>query len=529
MRLKHLAPLLATAGLLTTTLPLVSATQAAAAPADSYLNQKPSWQRCQSDEPTPESFECATLKVPLDYQKPDGPTIDLAISRLKSTNPDKRRGVLLINPGGPGAPALDHPLNLVERGIPKEVQEQYDLIGFDPRGVGKSSPITCGLTTPEEKNTDRPYRPETFDSDITWAKVFADKCRQNAGAQLPYITTRNTARDMDTIRTVLGENKISYLGASYGTYLGAVYTQMFPDRTDRFVLDSGVDPARAWRGMQQTWATEAEPAFARWTQWAAEHDKEYGLGDSPQAVADTFWQLVEHAEREPIDMGVPWTAAKIRSAMRQLAFTPSPPGAYLLMGLKAAAEGKPLPSEINRPETKKLLDSINPTTSSPAAAGDGQSPADNVDAVMWAVQCGDTQWPTEPGQYAQDAARDKKAHPLYGDIASNIQPCAFWDKPTEPATPMNQQANVLIVQNQWDAQTPLVSGQGLNHALKGSRMITVTGGQGHILYPRNNCAAAPVNEYLTTGKLPAQNTTCTNPEDTSEPDSITPPNGSDRF
>ncbi|MFE5540627.1 alpha/beta fold hydrolase [Streptomyces sp. NPDC056519] len=119
--------------------------------------------------------------------------------------------------------------------------------------------------TVEEVPADRPYRPETFDSDVTWANTVADKCRQKAGDVLPHITTRNTARDMDTVRAVLGEEQISYLGASYGTYLGTVYTQMFPDRTDRVVLASGVGPALARRGMQQALSERSVPAFDRWT------------------------------------------------------------------------------------------------------------------------------------------------------------------------------------------------------------------------------------------------------------------------
>ncbi|MFB7057526.1 alpha/beta fold hydrolase, partial [Streptomyces vinaceus] len=264
--MKRLAPMLAAAGLVATTVPLLSATQASAAPAAEYTPQKPAWQRCSTDQPA--SYECATIKVPLDYRRPQGRTIDLAISRIKSENPAKRHGAMLLNPGGPGGPGLDLPLMMNEL-MPKDVRDQYDLIGFDPRGVGASTPITCGMTDTEQ-NFDRPYKEETFPADVAWARTVADKCREKSGSVLPFITTRNTARDMDAIRAALGEKKISYVGYSYGTYLGAVYTQMFPQRSDRFVLDSGVDPQRIWRGMIQVWATEAEPAFKRWTQWTAQ-------------------------------------------------------------------------------------------------------------------------------------------------------------------------------------------------------------------------------------------------------------------
>ncbi|MFJ8565745.1 alpha/beta hydrolase [Streptomyces sp. NPDC093514] len=500
MRLKRrLAPLLAAAGLLATTVPLLSATQASAAPASSgHLRQKPAWHRCSPELPA--SYECATLKVPLDYRRPDGSTIDLAISRMRSENPAKRHGAMLLNPGGPGGPGLDLPL-VMNEAMPKDVREQYDLIGFDPRGVGASSPLTCGLTDTEQ-NFNRAYRPETFGSDVTWARTVADKCREKAGSVLPHITTRNTARDMDTIRAVLGERKLSYLGYSYGTYLGAVYSQMFPDRTDRFVLDSGVDPQRIWRGMIQVWATEAEPAFARWTQWAAQRSAEYGLGETPKAVSETFWGLVARADKEPIEFdGLKVDGDMIRAA-RGVFFYPAQ-ATPMVVALKAAADDRPLPAGMTVTQLKRLL-----------TGGDEPEPTDNTTAVFWAVVCGDTgSWPRYTEQYERDAAKDKARYPLYGDFASNIKPCAFWDRPAEAATPMNKKANVLTVQNEWDSQTPLVSGQGLHRALKGSRMVLAAGGEGHgvYLFDTTSCANAPVNAYLTTGRLPAQDVTCQNP------------------
>lgn len=524
MRMKRLAPLLATAGLIASTVPLLTATQVSAASAPEYLSQKPSWQRCSPDQPG--SYECATLKVPLDYRRPQGATIDLAISRVKSENPAKRHGVMLLNPGGPGGSGLDLPLMAGEL-MPKDVRDQYDLVGFDPRGVGASSPISCGLTDTEQ-NFDRPYRPETFSSDVTWARTVADKCREKAGSVLPHITTRNTARDMDTIRAVLGERKLSYLGYSYGTYLGAVYSQMFPERTDRFVLDSGVDPQRIWRGMIQVWATEAEPAYARWTEWAAGRSAEYGLGDTPKAVSDTFWALVARADREPIDFeGQKVDGDLIRSA-RGVFFYPAQ-ASGLITALKAAAEGKPLPAAPSAADLKRLL------TGDRAA----EPASDNGTAVFWAVVCGDTgSWPRYAEQYERDAAKDKVKYPLYGDFASNIKPCAFWDRPVEAATPMKKKANVLTVQNEWDSQTPLTSGQGLHRALKGSRMVLVAGGEGHGVYLTDptSCADAQVNSYLTTGRLPAEDVTCQTAAAPAERrDAVTPskplpfPAGSGRF
>ncbi|MFF6794198.1 alpha/beta hydrolase [Streptomyces filamentosus] len=467
------------------------ATEAAAlAP---FARQKPRWSRC--DAQAPAEFECATIEVPLDYARPGGRRLDLAISRVKATSPRDRRGVLLINPGGPGGQGLDMPLYIGAQ-LPDAVKRRYDLIGFDPRGVGQSSPVSCGLNA-EEMDWQRPYKAATWDKDVRWARTVAEKCRARNGAVLPHLTTRNTARDLDVVRAVLGEKKISYLGYSYGTYLGAVYTQLFPRRADRFVLDSAVDPARIWRGMFQVWAEGAEPAFTRWTRWTAERDAAYGLGDTPDEVRTAFWDLVARADRDPVDLdGRLWTGDAIR-AERPLFFYPAY-AADAVARLKAAAEGRtPAPAPATAPD-RALLPSFARAV-----------PEDNMDASFWSVVCGDTRaWPRDPEQYRRDALRDKAAYPLYGDFASHIKPCAFWGNGSEPATRIGNTVRALVLQNEWDSQTPLVSGQGLRRVMKGARMVTVLDGEGHGVYGSGSCADATATAYLTTGRLPALDTTC---------------------
>ncbi|MEV5675703.1 MULTISPECIES: alpha/beta hydrolase [unclassified Streptomyces] len=514
MRRRRLVPLLAVS--VTATLaPALATSTATAAPAaapstasssaaksalDRYVKQKPRWKRCEADAPA--SFECATIKVPLDYRVPGGKRIDLAISRIKSTAPGKRRGVLLSNPGGPGGEGIYMPLGMQDR-LPSSARQKYDLIGFDPRGVGRSTPVSCGLT-PEEEDWLRPYKEETFDKDVAWARGVADKCREKAGDTLPHITTRNTARDMDLLRAVLGEKKISYVGYSYGTYLGAVYTQLFPGRADRFVLDSAVDPARAWRGMVQWWAEGAEPAFDRWTAWAAGRSEKYDLGDTPKKVDRTFWNLVAQADEKPIEVdGQPVTGDDIRSGMRGAVFFPQE-ATEAIVELKKAAAGVPA--------SAKKLAAFAGSGKAGAAGGAAEAPSDNMTASFWAVVCGDNSaaWPRDPETYRREAVQDKGRYPLYGDFTSSIKPCAFWDKSVEPATKVNNKVGSLVVQNEWDPQTPLPSGQALHANLKGSRMVTVLGGEGHGVYPNGNaCTDGTVTGYLLTGKLPAKDVTCT--------------------
>lgn len=509
MRSRRLVPLLALS--ITATLaPALATSTATAAPAatppsagksvlDRYAKQKPQWKRCETDAPA--TFQCATIKVPLDYRKPGGERIDLAISRIKTTAPGKRHGVLLSNPGGPGGEGLYMPLGMVES-LPASTRQKYDLIGFDPRGVGRSTPVSCGLE-PEEENWLRPYKEETFDADVAWARTVADKCEEKAGDVLPHITTRNTARDMDLLRAVLGEKKISYVGYSYGTYLGAVYTQLFPRRADRFVLDSAVDPERAWRGMIQWWAEGAEPAFDRWTGWAAERSGKYGLGDTPKKVEGTFWDLVARAGEDPIDLdGQLVTGDDIRSGMRAAVFSPQS-ATEAFVELKKAADGKPV-------RTEKLEAFIQPEGRRAAGAA-AEAPADNGTASFWAVVCGDNSaaWSRDPESYRRDAIADKGRYPIFGDFASSIKPCAFWDRSEERATEVKNKVTSLVVQNEWDSQTPLPSGQALHRQLKGSKMVTVLGGEGHGIYPSGNaCTDGAVNRYLDTGRLPAKDVTC---------------------
>jgi pimeloyl-ACP methyl ester carboxylesterase len=457
--------------------------------------QQPAWRRCAADEP--EIYECATIDVPLDYRQPTGTTLTVAISRLRTSTPANRRGILLLNPGGPGGPGALMPL-WMQTAFPAEVLSQYDLVGFDQRGVNASSPITCNLTDDEMTFTRilPPYKADTFQQDVERARTVAEKCA-SSGPTIAHITTRNTARDMDLIREVLREPKASYFGVSYGTYLGAVYTQLFPGRADRVVLDSAVDPGLAWRGAAQAMAVDSPPAFARWAEWTAKRDTLYSLGVSSEAVKKTFWDLVTLSDRKPIELyGSLWNGDRIRREMRRAVFT-TQVAAGMIADLKLASAGK----DVETPHV-----ALRPA---------GSPPSDNLEALSWAILCNDvTNWPRQPETYRRDAIRDKKRYPLAGDAVSNIMPCAFWTVPhTENDSTVNNNVESLIVQNEWDPQTPAFMGRGLHRALRGSRLVFVDEGEGHGVYSQQRengdaCAAAVVDRYLSTGVLPSRDVTC---------------------
>ncbi|MCM2391808.1 alpha/beta hydrolase [Streptomyces albipurpureus] len=500
MRAQRLVPLIAVTVLATLAPALYSVEPASAAsPLDRYMKQSPLWKQCAE---TDQDLECATIEVPLDYREPGGRAIELAVSRLAAGDPTKRRGVLFLNPGGPGAQGLGMPLQMMTA-MPESVTGRYDLIGFDPRGVGQSTPLSC-RTTEAERQWMRPYKATTYTQQVAWARTIARKCRTESSDRMRYTTTRNTARDMDVIRSVLREQKISYFGYSYGTYLGAVYGQLFPKQADRFVLDSAIDPELIWRGTFQKWASEAEPAFQRWTKWTASHHSAYQLGDTPASVSKTFWDLVAQADRHPIVWGkYSLTGTDIRDLFRGTFFSPRV-GAGYIADLKRAAAGEPVPE---LPELGEL--------------------PDNAVAVLYALLCGDTRsWPRDPGTYARESRRDAARYPLYGDHPSNISPCAFWTKAIEPATKVNHRGSALILHNEWDSQTPLSTGIAMHKALKGSRLVTVDEGEGHGVYDLsgNVCAESAANDYLVTGRLPTANLICEAPSAQKRTGSLPAPN-----
>jgi pimeloyl-ACP methyl ester carboxylesterase len=449
-----------------------------------FTGQQLVWQDCGDDIPT--EIRCATVAAPIDYRRPDAGALEVTFSKLATETPAKRRGVLFLNPGGPGLPGLEEPRWRGES-LPRQVREQYDLIGFDPRGVGRSTPVSCGLTGDETIQL-TPHLPENFDHDVAVARSVATKCAA-AGPTVGHLSTRDVARDMDLIRVLLGEDTISYFGVSYGTYLGAVYTQLFPGRTDRVVLDSNIDPARAWRGVFQAMTVAAADDFERFTRWAATRDGTYHFGRTPAAVSRTFWKLAARVAHNPIDIdGRMFTEFHARTVMATSSHEPEAGAAYLL-DLRRAVNGAP--HELSVPDM---------------AEGE-----DAGTSLYWSVLCNDVStWPRNPQTYRDDVARNLKRYPLVGDMLTNITPCAFWSLPrTEPDLTVRNDTPVLIVQNDRDPATPASMGEGLHRALRGSRLVMVEHGLTHGAYGVGNaCADDAVNAYLATGTLPANDVTC---------------------
>ncbi|MER7702435.1 alpha/beta hydrolase [Kitasatospora sp. NPDC097605] len=446
------------------------------------------WGPCPPEAATSPRLECTTLDVPLDYRDPDGRQIEIAVSRLASEAPSKRRGVLLTNPGGPGSAGLDYPALLAGAGLPEDVLDSYDVIGFDPRGIGRSTPVTCDLTPQQRaRGNFPPYAHTSADvaREAPFARAVAEQCATSRTAwMLPYTTTANTARDMDRIRAALGEPKVSYLGASYGSYLGAVYTTLFPARGDRIVLDSNMGPDGYGLENFRLLGRGMEDRFPDFAAYAAAHP-EYGLGTTPKQVSAKFFELAQRLDAEPVGgidgslfRGVTFERLYVEALLPTLATE-----------WQALDQGEPLP------------------TSPPPIP-------ENFLAGHLYVTCGDSRWPGEVRDYQRNAAIDRLRYPMLGGITGNIKPCAYWpDNRVEPPVRIGDHgpSNILMAQNERDPGTPLVGALKLRRAL-GARATMVTVDQGgHGVYPfgRNMCANTVVTAFLADGQRPAEDLACT--------------------
>ncbi|GAB2574133.1 alpha/beta hydrolase [Streptomyces capparidis] len=445
---------------------------------------------------------CTRVTVPLDHADPGGRTIRIAVSRIPAQDPARRRGILLANPGGPGGPGLDHPGTL--RPALGDVADRYDLIGFDPRFVGESTPVTCAPA-----GTPAPVPPtttprESFERTVASARDTARRCFGHAdnASLLPHASTRDVARDMDAIRAALGERKLSYYGVSYGADLGAVYTQLFPHRADRFVLDSSTDPSATQYELFRQAGPHAEAGLDEWAAWTARHAGTYRLGTTARQVREAVERLARRTDHRPIRLGgytIDRTALTL--VLRQLVQHEENDDALAraVRNLTDAAAGEPV-----RPEPE--LDGFLALLHSPDA--------DRFFAVPAFTMCADGGWPAggwpaDPETYWRAIRADRRTQPVFGPLAAAISPCPFWPAPPrEPGTAIGNDVPLLMLQALRDNNTPHPGGLALHHRLTGSRLITADI-RSHGVYARAldghrpvPCADEAVNRWLRDGVLP---------------------------
>ncbi|WP_405747127.1 alpha/beta hydrolase [Streptomyces canus] len=455
------------------------------------------WTQCEGSGLDPRQ-RCATVSVPMDYAAPDGPQIEIAVSRIRSENPDARRGALLLIPGGPGGDSMNDPSEKGQK-LPQSVRDAYDLIGFAPRGMAPSTAVDCGLEQRDLARTTLlpwPAPDGSVDATMAAGRRISDACARNGGELIRHITTLNEARDLDRVRAALGERKVSAWGVSYGTYVGAAYLQLFPQRTDRVVLDSNDHPdpvlaERAWLAAFERGAEDTFPEFAKWASAPGNPDR---LADTAAEVRPLFLKLAARLDREPI----PWPGANpaelngnvLRQSMLDSFYDPD-----------------------DYPALAKLILAAQQGTVPPAPAGPPEAVLQNLAAVAAATICNDADWPSDPAVYREGVAESRARYPLTGGMPRNAMPCAAWPwEPKEAPVHVTGRgpANVLMVQNERDVATPLSGALKLREAL-GRRAVMVTNDStGHDAYLGNGtaCGDATVSRFLATGRRPAADLYC---------------------
>ncbi|MFI1768299.1 alpha/beta hydrolase [Streptomyces sp. NPDC020800] len=491
----------------TATATAVPARAAAADPLARYHHQHLTWKSCRlgSGDTTGKELEqagarCADVTVPLDYDDPGGRTITVAVSRIRATDTAHRVGPLLLNGGGPGGQTIGDPPWV--RKAMKDVGRRYDVVGVDPRFVGRSTPLDCHWPTGSAfrgAGRDR----AGFDRIAAFSADLARRCRIHAGDVLPFATTRNTARDMDVVRAALGERKISYLGYSYGSYLGQVYATMFPARTDRVVLDGVIDPAQYGPRLLRRVGPANRHALEGWASWTAARDTTYGLGRTRGAVLASVDRIRAAAARTPLRLG----AYRVDEHMAPI---------VLFNGLSQDNDSAYGDFAQGMHDLLRAADGQR-VTPSPWLAGvlkfeltGAESP---YGSVQTAILCGDGAAPHDPEVYWRDVRRARAQDPLFGPVTANLNACAFWDRPRERPTTVRGDLPALLVNATGDPRTLYEGASAVHRTWHSSRLVTLRGADQHAVFGvyGSRCVDAAVNAYLGTGRLPATDITCRAP------------------
>ncbi len=452
-----------------------------------------SWHPCAQQGA---ALQCARLQVPLDYRRPGGRKITLALSEVPATAPvSQRQGVLLVNPGGPGGSALRPSLALfVAQGLSHRVASEYDIVGFDTRGVGASVPsMHCDPSFFSRARPD--YIPATTAAEQVLenrAKTYAADCEKKYGWLLPYMTTQNIARDMDSIRAAMGQQQVSYFAYSYGTYIGQVYATLFPHRVRRMALDSVVDPTGAW------WSDNIEQDYAfqgriqAFYAWVARNQSVYHLGSTASQVRQGWYQARADLAAHPIPGP---SGPLIGPDEYDDTFLVGGYDDAYWPGLAAA-----LAAYLHGGSTSQL-------TSQYQQEG---TQNENEFAVYNAVECADVGWPRSWATWdsATRAVYRTATFEAWDNAWFNAA-CAFWPV-RGPARPLQIKGaglpGILMLQGTLDAATPYAGAQRAHRLLPSARMVVVVGGGNHgqsLANPPNTCVDGYLNRYLATGSLPS--------------------------
>jgi pimeloyl-ACP methyl ester carboxylesterase len=451
------------------------------------------------------TYDCATITVPQNWAAPDrGKTFDLALVRVRSQQRKDRIGSLVINPGGPGGSGVDAAVGLTVPvfGLPQAILERFDVVGFDPRGVARSSPVRCvsdadlelGLGVDPEPDSEREWRHL-----IASSKKMADNCRARYGDQLALFSTRQAAHDLDAVRRAVGDKKLTYLGYSYGTLLGATYAQLFPTNVRAMVLDGAVNPRQGVVAATETQARGFERAFYNFSGWCKKNPKRCTISKNPRAAVKA---ALAKAEKTPV------------LSQEGRAVTPG----WLTLATQSA-----MYSDFLWPELSNAIDSLAKNNPDPALkladefvsrSPDG-SYANMVQANA-VVNCADQREAVSVAQVRKLETSWRKRYPLFGaSIATGLMTCAVWHGKRDPypVGPARQAPPIVVVGKTGDPATPHENTAQLAKMLGTGRVVTVEG-EGHGSYPgylsgpAGECLDAAIEKYLVSLQAPPNELRC---------------------
>jgi pimeloyl-ACP methyl ester carboxylesterase len=467
----------------------LTAAAVAAPPASRAPASALDWGSCHDAWLTYSGAKCAKVAVPLDYRHPGGRTIRIAISRIRHTSSAADyKGAILVNPGGPGASGLS--MATIGSSVPHGVGDDYDWIGFDPRGVGASRPaLRC---VPNYFHLNRPdYRPRTHAIVSAWkhrARRYADRCAEDQPKLIKHLTTPEVARDLNSIRRALGVERISFYGYSYGTYLGQVFATMFPSHLKRLVLDSTVDPKRVWYDAN----IDQDLAFDRviniWFSWVAKYHDTYRLGATRKAVRQHWYDALHQLARHPA--GGTLGPAEWSDAFLLAGYTRS---TWLSLG-------RLFSRYVHGGHWRGVASFYR-------AYNDTHD--DNGYAVYLGVQCTDAPWPQHWSRWEQDSARVAADAPFltWGNTWFNA-PCLYWHAPARNRPIQvdgSHVGKVLMIDERLDAATPFEGSLTVRRLFPHAALVAEPGGTTHAdSLSGDDCVDNLIAKYLGSGALPAR-------------------------
>lgn len=447
------------------------------------------WKRCDD---AGDEWRCATVRVPLDHAKPAGATLGIALIRKEATDRRRRIGSLLFNFGGPGASGVEMLPQL--SGEYASLGERYDLVGFDPRGVGRSSGVVCrddaeqaAAEATVDSTPDTPAEEAAYLKD---AAAFGAGCARRSGTVIPHTTTSATARDLDLVRRALGDEKLHYFGVSYGTQLGGTYAHLFPGRAGRLVLDAVVDPTADAAGHARHQTIGFQRALDNYLR---------STGQTPQAGTARITTLLATLDQRPLEVGDRLLTEGLATTGIAVTLYAESSWPLLTQALKAAEAG-------DGSGLLRLADAYNDRDEQGRYATRSHS--------QRAISCADSSERPTAARAKALLPEFRRLSPVFGAFLAwdTAGWCAGWPVEGEARTPAASAPGadpVLVVGTTGDPATPYEGAERMAAELgEGVGVLVTNKGEGHGAYGTSPCVTRTVDAYLLDGKVPAYGTTC---------------------